>query len=135
MFKKKLQNKNTITKDLFDNYESDLIKVLLELEKELRDRIDISSTLLGMIFTGSAFLLLNNIEQRRELLRVFTLVIPIIAIHKLIVVRSIISRIKDIESKLKVTHTNQIWNWIKSICFPLGLFIVFFTFLLEITKE
>lgn len=129
------QNKNTTTKNLFNKKESELIKILLELEKELRDRTDISSGLFGIIFAGGTSLLLNNIEQRRDLLRMFTFLIPIITIHKLIIVHSIISRIKNVESKLKITQTNQIWSWIKSMCFPLGLFIVFFTFLLEITKD
>lgn len=133
MFLKK--NKKETKETIFDKDNLDLIKILLELEKELRDRTDISSTFFGMIFAGGAYLLLSSTEHRKELLRIFVIIIPIIISHKLIVIHSIIVRIKEIQKKFEMNEINEIWSFIKAMCFPLAFYVVLFTFLLEITKS
>lgn len=132
MFFKK--NQSEIKENIFDKKNPDLIKILLELEKELRDRADISSTLFGMIFAGGTFLLLSSIPQRREILEMFIIIMPIIMIYKFSIMYSIVYRIKEIQRKLKINQSNQIWSFMKFIYIFMSIIIIFFTILLKITK-
>ena len=129
MFFKKYQKKNTTSENLFDSYESDLVKVLLELEKELRDRTDISSILFGMIFAGGSFWLSKNIELRIDLFRYFSILIFFIGFHKLTVVYSIIYRIKEIKKKLNLSNKIEIWENLIYLTTLLTGFILFIIFL------
>ncbi|MGL5023949.1 MAG: hypothetical protein ACRC5S_11655 [Cetobacterium sp.] len=127
---KKSQNKNTISENLFDSYESDLVKVLLELEKELRDRVDISS--IGIIFACGSFWLSKNIELRIDLFRFFSILIFLIIFHKLTVVYSIIYRIKEIKKKLNLSNKIEIWQNLMYLTALLTGFILFITLLLSL---
>lgn len=131
MFFKKYQKKDTTTENLFNNCESDLIKVLLELEKELRDRTDISSVLFGMIFAGGSFWLSKNIELRIDLFIFFSILIFFIIFHKLTVIYSIIYRIKEIKKKLNLSNKNEIWENLIYLSALLTGFILFITIFIK----
>lgn len=131
--KEKLKQNKDEYENLFNKKEFRLTNILLELEKELRDRTDISSTLFGMIFAGGTFLLLSSISQRREILEMFVIIMPIIVIYKFIIIQSIAFRIREIQSELKINQSNQIWNFIRFMYILIFVIIGILVIFLRIT--
>lgn len=110
----------------------ELIKILLELEKEVRNRFDISAVMFGLIFAGGTYLIVSNVPLRKELLGIFIVIMSLLIPYKLVVLISIIERIEEIEDKLSIKKKykkRQLYLILKIYFVSLLILLIIFTFL------
>ena len=122
--KPELENFNIYSKlmekpNLFEEYTS--------LEKELRDRTDISSSFVLLICTGVVALLkISSMEARREISYTIGLVLLLTILHKIAILGFIRTQFINIERlvNVKKTHGIRAWNaiviFLLMICFIIG---------------
>ena len=106
---KQVKEKIKIYSKLEENPE--LVGKYLELEKELRDKVDVSATFVVLICTGIIGLLkMNSITMRREISLVVSSALAIIVVYKSFIIASIKRDFVEIEGLLKMKgyHKNRI---------------------------
>ena len=120
--KPELENFNIYSKlmkkpNLFEEYTS--------LEKELRDRTDISSSFVLLICTGVVALLkISSMEARREISYTIGLVLLLTILHKIAILGFIRTQFINIERLLNVKKTHGIRAWNATIGFLLTIFFI-----------
>ncbi|MDH6457842.1 hypothetical protein M2102_001471 [Fusobacterium sp. PH5-7] len=133
--KPKLENFNVYSKlmekpNLFEKYTS--------LEKELRDRTDISSSFVLLICTGVVALLkISSMEARREISYTIGLVLLLTILHKIAILGSIRTQFINIERlvNVKKTHGIRAWNATAGFLFIICLIIGGLMCLLTIAEK
>lgn len=107
--KTELENFNIYSKlmekpNLFEKYTS--------LEKELRDRTDISSSFVLLICTGVVALLkISSMEVRREISHAISLILILTILHKIAILGFIRTQFINIERLVNVKKTHGIGAW------------------------
>ncbi|MHD0318726.1 hypothetical protein [Fusobacterium sp. THCT1E2] len=98
--------------------EPKLLEEYFSLEKEVRDRTDISSSFVLLIYTGAVALIkINSMEVRREISYTIGLVLLLTTLYKVFILSSIRTQFINIERLLNVkkTHGIRVYNTI--ICY------------------
>ena len=75
---------------------------ILKLEKEGRDRLDISSTFIGLLGAGAFAFLTVSIKMRRDILHMFSLLFPFLVFYKSSILLNICHRIEEKEALLGI---------------------------------